>query len=46
MTAKSSATDHDFEELRHDIEVFTCHATDASAMPAPATAAVRPTIDF
>jgi hypothetical protein len=30
LTSTASATDHDFAELRHDIEVFVCHAQDAS----------------
>jgi hypothetical protein len=35
LTAKTSITDHDFEELRHDIETFACHAQDCSALPEP-----------
>ena len=31
LTATQSITDHDFEELLHSVEVFTCHAADWSA---------------
>ncbi|MDR0726401.1 MAG: hypothetical protein LBF59_10410 [Prevotellaceae bacterium] len=33
LTPVQSTTDHDCGELRDDIEVFECHAVDASAMP-------------
>ncbi|MDR1120054.1 MAG: hypothetical protein LBM08_03975 [Dysgonamonadaceae bacterium] len=33
VTATQSVTDHDFEEIQHHIEAFTCHVSDASAMP-------------
>jgi hypothetical protein len=31
LTATYSVTDHDFDELRHDTEAFTCHVCDATA---------------
>jgi len=33
LTAAESQTDNNCGEIRNDIEVFTCHATDCSAMP-------------
>ena len=30
VTCVSSVTDHDFAELRHDLETFECHACDYS----------------
>ena len=33
LTATQSTTDTGFYEIRHDIEVFSCHVQDASAMP-------------
>ena len=32
VTSVQSTTDSDFAEIRHDIEVFACHAADGSAM--------------
>jgi hypothetical protein len=40
LTATSSVTDHDFEELRHDIETFSCHAIDIAAKPEPSKTTV------
>ena len=37
LTAVQSVTDNDFWEIRHDIEVFSCHVQDASAMLEPRT---------
>jgi len=45
LTATQSLTDHDCGELRHDIEVFTCHATDASAMSPLQTIPATPVIN-
>jgi hypothetical protein len=45
LTSTYSITDHNFEELRHDIEGFSCHVCDASAMPEPPTAGV-PMVDL
>lgn len=42
LTAVASATDHDFAELRHDVEIFACHAIDASAKEEYATVAIKP----
>jgi len=35
FTAIQSTTDHNFGEIRHDIEVFSCNAQDCSAMEKP-----------
>ena len=43
LTATQSTTDNDFYEIRHDVEVFSCHAQDASAMPETLTIK-KPTI--
>lgn len=37
LTSVSSTTDNDFDELRHDIESYSCHITDLSAQPQPET---------
>ncbi|MDR1370924.1 MAG: hypothetical protein LBJ72_12505 [Dysgonamonadaceae bacterium] len=37
LTATQSNTDHDFDELQENIEIFTCHAQDVSAMPVKQT---------
>ena len=44
LTSTQSTTDHDFEELRHDMEVFTCHATDCSAIPKYKKVKAKPVI--
>ena len=44
LTATQSTTDNGFYEIRHDIEVFSCHATDASAMPKYKRAKIVPVI--
>jgi len=33
ITSVQSTTDNNFDEIRHDIEVFACYAADGSAMP-------------
>jgi hypothetical protein len=37
IIATQSTTDNDSYEIRHDIEVFTCHVHDASAKSEPLT---------
>jgi hypothetical protein len=39
LTSVSSTTDNDYDELRHDIEAYSCHVTDLSALPRPETIA-------
>jgi hypothetical protein len=47
LTALQSITDHDFEEIQHNIEIFTCHACDCAAMPArQVISAVKPEINI
>jgi hypothetical protein len=46
LTGVQSVTDHDCGELRHDVETFSCHAVDASAMPNPQKIKIVPQINI